>query len=65
MIVKRIKKAEIIPLLLITSSEMSEIVPEMTTVTKKMVTTQRIVLFRIFFKAAGSVFDTEINPFEI
>ena len=57
-IANRIKKAETIPLLLMTSSEINEIVPEMTMVTKKMVTTQRIVLFRAFFKVAGSVFDT-------
>ena len=57
-IVSRIKKAVKIPLLLITSSEMNEIVPDMTMVTKKMVTTHRIVLLRAFFKAAGSAFDT-------
>ena len=32
-------------------------------VTKKMVTTQRIVLFRSFFNAAGSVLDTNCYPF--
>ena len=61
----RIRKAAKILLLCITSSEMKEMVPDTTMVTKKMVTTQRIALYLFFFKAAESVFDTEINPFEI
>ena len=65
MIASRIKKAVNIPLFCITSSETNEMMPEMTMVTKKMVTTQRIVLLRIFFMAAGSALDTSINPFEI
>ena len=60
-IVSRIKKAERIPLVLIISSETKEMVPEMTMVTKKIVTTQRIVLFRSFFIAAGSDLDTRIT----
>ena len=40
-------------------------VPEMTMVTKKMVTTQRTVLFRSFFEAAGSDLDTSVNPFNV
>ena len=57
-IASRIKKAVTIPLLLITSSDTNEIVPDMTMVTKKMVITHRIVLFLAFLRAAGSAFDT-------
>ena len=44
-------------------SETSEMVPDMKIVTKKMVTTQRIVLFRSFLDADGSDLDNEISPF--
>ena len=44
-------------------SETKEIVPEIIIVTIKIVTTQRIVLFRSFFSADGSDFDTGLIPF--
>ena len=59
----RIRNAEKMPLLLISASETSEITPEMTMVTKKIVTTQRTVLFRSFLAEAGSDFDTRKNSF--
>ena len=58
MIANRIKKAVMMLLWLITSSETNEMAPEMTIVTKKMVTTQRTALFRAFLDDAGSAFDT-------
>ena len=64
MMVSKIKKAARVPLAAITSSERKEMVPEMTMVTKKMVTTQRTVLFRSFFKVAASDFDTDVYPFD-
>ena len=38
-------------------------VPEIKIVTRKIVTTQRIVLFRSFFDADGSDLDTGLIPF--
>ena len=64
MIASKIRNALTMPLRLITSSEIKVKAPEMTMVTKKIVTTQRIVLFRSFFAAAGSVFDTRKYPFK-
>ena len=61
MIPRRIKKAVTMPLRSMTSSEISEISPETTMVTKKMVITQRICLLRSFFAAAGSVLDTFVR----
>ena len=45
------------------SSEIIEIIPETNIVTKKIVTTQRIVLLRSFFCVLGSDFDTTLVPF--
>ena len=42
----------------ITASEAKEIMPETRIVTKKIVTTQRIVLLRSLFAALGSDLDT-------
>ena len=63
MMVNKIRKHATRPLPLINSSETSEMMLETTMVTKKIVTTQRIVLFRSLFAAAGSCFDTKIYPF--
>ena len=45
------------------SPETYEIVPEITMVTRKIVTTQQIILLRSFFAAAGSDLDTDLSPF--
>ena len=51
-----------IELLAINSSEIKVIVPEINIVTKKIVTTQRMVLLRSRFDAAGSDLDTTNTP---
>lgn len=45
-------------------SETNEMVPDIMIVTRKIVTTQRIVLFRSFFDADGSDLDTGLSPFK-
>ena len=61
----RIRKATNIELPAINASETSVIVPETNIVTKKMVTTQRMVLFLSRFDAAGSDLDTTKYPFNL
>ena len=61
----RIKKATPMELTAIISSEISEIRPEITMVTKKMVITHRTVLLRTFFDAAGSDLDTTCIPLSL
>ena len=54
----RIIKATSIELLAIRTSDVKEIVPDTRIVTKKMVTTHRIVLFRSFLAEFASDLDT-------
>ena len=48
----------------IISLETKEIIPDTKIVTKKIVTTQRIVLFRSFLAELASDFDTVLIPFK-
>ena len=59
----RMRKATGRLLLSITSSETREMMPEITTVIRKTVTTQRIVLCRCRLAASGSVFATKTFSF--
>jgi len=59
----RIKNATNIELFAMISSDINEIDPEIMIVTRNIVTTHRIDLFRSFFDDAGSDLDTRFIPF--
>ena len=60
----KIRNATIIVLLTMIRSDTRDIEPDTKIVTKKIVTTQRIVLLRSFFEAPGSDLDTCLIPFD-
>ncbi len=58
----RMTKATATPLLSMTSSDTREMMPEMTMVIKKTVTTHLIVLLRSRLEASGSALPTNLHP---
>ena len=62
MIISKITNETTMPLMLMISSEIRDINAETKMVTRKMVTTQRMVLLRSFLIWSGSTLDTVKSP---
>ena len=61
----KIKNATNMVLADMITSDTKEMIPDIKIVTIKIVTTQRIVLFRSLFAADGSDLDTGLSPFDV